>query len=165
MKPSRRGLITRSASAGRLHVIAYRATLDVPRELARSSNHRPQTGRSRSSTTRPKRVIEGSAVGPGRPPGAVDADHQSTTQCRAHQRRGCDPPLRHPPPHRRHRRAIDVRDRQLPHGLEAPVAVTAGLGRAGRELTVRSPHRTSSPPLRWGAHRTGPPAASVAVGR
>ena len=32
--PSRRGLTTRSASAGRLHVIAYRATLDVPRELA-----------------------------------------------------------------------------------------------------------------------------------
>ena len=32
--PSRRGLTTRSTSAGRLHVIAYRATLDVPRELA-----------------------------------------------------------------------------------------------------------------------------------
>ena len=32
--PSRRGLTTRSTSAGRLHVIAYRATADVPRELA-----------------------------------------------------------------------------------------------------------------------------------
>ena len=32
--PSRRGLTTRSTSTGRLHVIAYRATLDVPRELA-----------------------------------------------------------------------------------------------------------------------------------
>src|SRR5213080_4729899 len=31
--PSRRGLTTRSTSAGRLHVIAYRATLDVPGEL------------------------------------------------------------------------------------------------------------------------------------
>jgi hypothetical protein len=30
--PSRRGLTTRSTSAGRLHVIAYRATLDVPGE-------------------------------------------------------------------------------------------------------------------------------------
>jgi hypothetical protein len=33
-EPSRRGLTPRSNSAGRLHVIAYRATLDVPGELA-----------------------------------------------------------------------------------------------------------------------------------
>jgi hypothetical protein len=32
--PSRRGLTRRSTSIGRLHVIAYRATLDIPRELA-----------------------------------------------------------------------------------------------------------------------------------
>src|SRR5450755_4046787 len=48
--PSRRGLTTRSASAGRLHVIAYRATLDVPRELAQFVAKLLLAGRRRTGT-------------------------------------------------------------------------------------------------------------------
>jgi hypothetical protein len=55
--PIRRGLTTRSAAAGRLHVIAYRATLDVPRELAQFTAALLAAERRRRGTPQGSRAL------------------------------------------------------------------------------------------------------------
>src|SRR5919109_793583 len=55
--PSRRGLTTRSTSAGRLHVIVYGATLDVPRELAQFTARLLAAERQRRGTPRGSRAL------------------------------------------------------------------------------------------------------------
>jgi hypothetical protein len=55
--PGRRGLTTRSASTGRLHVIAYRATLDVPRELVWFAARLLLAERRRRGTPRGSRAL------------------------------------------------------------------------------------------------------------
>jgi hypothetical protein len=52
-----RGLTTRSISAGRLHVIAYRATLDIPRELAQFVSKLLADERRRRGTPRGSRAL------------------------------------------------------------------------------------------------------------
>src|SRR6266700_1166295 len=55
--PCRRGLTTRSTSTGRLHVIAYNATLDVPRELAQFLAKLLAAERRRRGTPRGSRAL------------------------------------------------------------------------------------------------------------
>src|SRR6266700_1199183 len=55
--PCRRGLTTRSTSTGRLHVIAYNATLDVPRELAQFLAKLLLAERRRRGTPRGSRAL------------------------------------------------------------------------------------------------------------
>src|SRR5215471_14554905 len=57
VEPSRRRLTTRSSSAEGLHVIAYRATLDVPRELAQFVAKLLLAERHRRGTPRGSRAL------------------------------------------------------------------------------------------------------------
>ena len=57
VESSKRGLTGRSASAGRLHVIAYSATLDVPRELAQFTAKLLLVERRRRGTPRGSRAL------------------------------------------------------------------------------------------------------------